>query len=357
MKSKRIYSLDLLKFFVSIIIIVLHLQQETMVGTSVINLASGKIYTWYIVELFFIISGFLSMSSFGSDEKVESTIKNGFPLYFKHKAIRIYPMAVLSILFTVFCGVLYRIYFGSWLHNIVPSLWRIFKTLVLFNGGFLGSDIIYGSTTWYLSVLLLCYCLEYFLIYLCKRLSLKIEYFFILMILLGITGYCCGTNLPLLSYFTSRGYASFFIGCMIYKAYNNQNLKRKKLLTYSIIVFFICVISWIINFDLFYDDEICQWGVSTVLLWPSTFIIFLELSRWFKSSMWQVLGDMSFEMYLWHMPFITLYLIFCDIFPKNCLPEMLLLSLFIVFMVIFSFIVFTFVEKPINKKFLTDCGK
>lgn len=82
MENKRIYSLDLLKFLISIVIIVLHLQQETGIGISVINLASGKIYTWYIVELFFIISGFLSMFNFSSKEKIELTIGKEFPVFF-----------------------------------------------------------------------------------------------------------------------------------------------------------------------------------------------------------------------------------------------------------------------------------
>lgn len=350
MEKKRIYSLDLLKFIVSIIIIFYHLQQETRLGISTINLVSGKIYTWYIVELFFIISGFISMSNFSSDEKIKSTLERKFLFYFKHKFIRIYPIAVLSIIFTIFCGFLYRLYFGNWWNNIVPGLWRVFKVIFLVNGGFLNLDIVYGSFTWYLSVLLLCYFFEYFIIYLCKRLSLKIEYLFIFMIVSGITGYCYGLNLPLLSYYTCRGYSSFFIGCMIYKIYNNQNIEKRKLIVFSIIGLSICIITGIINFDLFYDDETCQWGIFTVVLNPSILIIFLELNRWFKSSKWKILGNISFEMYLFHMPFIILYLIVCNFFHKVCIPEMLQIIIFIVFTIIISFVIFNLIEKPVTKK-------
>lgn len=350
MKNNRIYSLDLLKFIASIIIIFYHFQQETGLGTSVINLASGKIYTWYVVELFFVISGYLSMLSFASPGKTEETLKKGFYNYYKHKCIRIYPTAVLSILFTVFCGVLYRLYFGNWWHNIVPSLWKLFKTLILFNGGLIKFDVTYGSITWYLSVLLLCYVLEFFIIYLCKRFSLNIEYLFTLLVLLGIAGYCSNANLPFFYYHTYRGYASFFIGCIIFKAYNNQILKRKSFLICSIVSFVICVFAWIVDFDLFYDDETCQWGIATVVLFPSILIIFLELNRFFKSCFWKVLGDISFEMYLWHMPFIILYLIFNSFVLEIHDSEIFLINLFIVFMIIFSFFVYTFIEKPITRK-------
>ncbi len=350
MERNRIYSLDLLKFIVSTIIIFYHIQQETGLGTPVINLASGKIYAWYVVELFFIISGFFSMLSFASPDKTEETLKKGFCNYFKHKCIRIYPAAVLSILFTVFCGILYRIYFGNWWHNIVPSLWKLFKTLILFNGGLIKFDVTYGAVTWYLSVLLVCYFFEYFLIYLCKRFDFNVEYLFVLMILVGINAYCNNANLPFLYYYNYRGYASFFIGCIIYRIYYNQNLNRKKMLIYSVIAFLFCIMAWIINFNLFYDDETCQWGIFTFVLWPSTLIIFLELNKWFNSSLWQCLGDISFDMYLWHMPFIILYLIFKKLFSELYLSELLQISIFIILIIVFSFIIFTFVEKPCRIK-------
>lgn len=350
MERNRIYSLDLLKFIVSIIIIFYHIQQETGLGTPVINLASGKIYAWYVVELFFIISGFFSMLSFASPDKTEETLKKGFCNYFKHKCIRIYPAAVLSILFTVFCGILYRIYFGNWWHNIVPSLWKLFKTLILFNGGLIKFDVTYGAVTWYLSVLLICYVLEFFIIYLCKRFSLNIKYLFALLVLLGIAGYCSNADLPFFYYYTYRGYASFFIGCIIFKAHNKSDLKRKSFLMCSIVSVVICVLAWIVNFDLFYDDETCQWGIATVVLWPSILIIFLELNKWFKSSFWQRLGDISFDMYLWHMPFIILWLIIRKLFSEFYLSELLQISIFIIFIIVFSFIIFTFVEKPCRIK-------
>lgn len=72
----------------------------------------------------------------------------------------------------------------------------------------------------------------------------------------------------------------------------------------------------IINFNLFYDDDICQWGISTVVLWPSTFIIFLELNKFFKSPKWQILGGISFEMYLWHMSVILSISSFSELISK-----------------------------------------
>ncbi len=343
MERNRIYSLDLLKFIVIIGIIIPHFQ----VGTG-IRIITSKYSPGYILELLFITSGFLSMSFFSSDETIETTLKKEFPLYLKHKCIRLYPMAALSTIFTIFCGFLFRIRFGSWFINMVPSLWKSLKTLLLVNGGIFEHDLFYNSVTWYLSVLLMCYSFEFFLIYLCKRLSLKVEYFFIFMSLFGIIGYTTCV-IPCFSLRSYRGFASFFIGCIIYLAYTKWNLKRQ-LFIYSIMAFTICILAGLINFNLFYDDDICQWGISTVVLWPATFIIFLELNRFFKSDKWQTLGGISFEMYLWHMSFISLHHIFRSLIPNFAKSEILQMILFFVFLIFFSFIIFTFVEKPITTK-------
>ena len=343
METKRIYSLDLLKFIVIIGIIIPHFQVSTGISIIISKYSPG-----YILELLFITSGFLSMSWFSSAEKIETTCAKGFPSYLKHKCIRLYPMATLSTLFTVFCGFLFRLYFSHWFFDQVPSLWKLFKTLLLVNGGLFEQERIYNSVTWYMSVLLLCYSFQYFYVYLCKRTALKVEYFYIFMILFGIIGYTTN-RIPCFALWSYRGYASFFIGCMIYKVYSTQNLKRQ-LLICSIMAFTICIMAGIINFNLFYDDDICQWGISTVVLWPSTFIIFLELNRFFKSPKWQILGSISFEMYLWHMSFIILHLIFRDLFPNFFQSEILQMILFFIFLIIISFVIFNFVEKPITKK-------
>ena len=126
MERNRIYSLDLLKFIVSIIIVIHHLQLETDIGLDVIDFAYGQYPIKYVTEIFFIISGFLSMFHFSTDEQNEVIIKKDFPSFFKHICIRIYPITILSIVFTLFCGVLYRLVKGNWWHNCVPSLWRFF---------------------------------------------------------------------------------------------------------------------------------------------------------------------------------------------------------------------------------------
>ena len=57
--KQRIYSLDMLKFIAAICIVGLHFQQHFPYEGALIKLYDGDIQTHWLVELFFIISGFV----------------------------------------------------------------------------------------------------------------------------------------------------------------------------------------------------------------------------------------------------------------------------------------------------------
>jgi len=57
--KKRNYGLDFLKIVATILIVFHHYQQVLNVEFAGINFFGGKFYFGYLVELFFLISGFL----------------------------------------------------------------------------------------------------------------------------------------------------------------------------------------------------------------------------------------------------------------------------------------------------------
>lgn len=88
---KRIGTIDLLKFMLAVVIVLHHYQQVTGVTFPGLNFYGGTIYFGYAVEFFFIISGFFSAAGILAhpDERFKS--------YFMRKAVRLYPMTMLSI--------------------------------------------------------------------------------------------------------------------------------------------------------------------------------------------------------------------------------------------------------------------
>lgn len=221
MKGKRIYSLDLIKFFAAVLIVFHHYQQEReLTFSSGINFFGGKFYFGYLVELFFIISGFVC------ELRYEENTKSSFSAFMKKKVVRIYPMAVLSILVYTVVSCIYRLIFGEWGGTPV-RLWIFFKCVTLtFSGGAATSELGLNNPTWYLCVLLICYAAYGVLLKLFDRLKINPLYGFFTMMLLGLGILDYQINLPFLNYQAARGYLCFFEGVVLVHIYNYCS-KRK----------------------------------------------------------------------------------------------------------------------------------
>lgn len=129
MNQKRICTIDIIKFFLSIVIVLHHYQQIMNIRFDKWNFYGGAIYFGYAVEFFFLISGFLSAYCLKSEE-----ISN-FKRYILKKAVRIYPMTMISVLFTTGLMFMYKMYKGSWFLDIKPGLWMIFNSILLTHSG------------------------------------------------------------------------------------------------------------------------------------------------------------------------------------------------------------------------------
>ena len=115
----------------------------------------------------------------------------------------------------------------------------------------------------------------------------------------GISAVTYKLNLPFLNLATGRGYSAFFLGMLFY--YINQTVSKKFLVIYSVLCFLGCSVAAGLRSGI--DD---QWGIFTFMIWPSVLIIFLLCEPIFRWRGFSFLGAVSFEMYLWHIPFIFL---------------------------------------------------
>ena len=81
--EKRYYNLDIIKMISSILIVFHHYQQLSGITFDGINFYGGKFLFGYLVELFFMISGFVTIVVYkeGSNHQLKQ---------FLHKCIRIY---------------------------------------------------------------------------------------------------------------------------------------------------------------------------------------------------------------------------------------------------------------------------
>lgn len=129
-EKTRFYSLDFLKFILAIVIVFHHFQQVTGTKFNGINFYGGRIYFGYVVECFFIISGFVT--ALGLEKKKLVSLKK----WMCEKALRIYPMTILSVFVTFGVYVLHRLILGSFPTGVLTGLWQFLNSLTLtFVGG------------------------------------------------------------------------------------------------------------------------------------------------------------------------------------------------------------------------------
>jgi len=95
LEKARNNSLDFLKIIATILIVFHHYQQALNVEFTQINFFGGKFYFGYLVELFFLISGFLM---FNYIEKIKQGLN--FESFFINRVKRFLPLvAIAAILY------------------------------------------------------------------------------------------------------------------------------------------------------------------------------------------------------------------------------------------------------------------
>ena len=336
-KAQHFLSLDFIKFILSIIIVFHHFQQCTGQKFANFNFFGGRIYVGYIVEFFFIISGFVCM--YGIKHKTTGEFK----IWFLNKCSRIYPMTIITVFITAFALTLYRIVFGDFPLEMTLNIWNFLNSLTL---TFIGScvNIGYGinSPLWYLCILLICYIVFYFCLWFSNRINIPKAYFFIFMLSIGTAAVCYNLNLPFLNLSTGRGFSAFFGGSLLFYL---SEFKSKILIPISFIGILTTLPALVLNLGI--GGE--QWGIFTFVFFPSILILALNFDSFFNSKFFKFLGGISFEIYIWHFPAIILLMClkhFLGLEQVYTRTEMFIFTLAIV---LFAIPMYLFIEKTLVK--------
>jgi len=348
--EKRIYTLDVMKFVASVLIVFHHYQQLSGVRFEGMRFFGEGTYYGCLVELFFMISGYLVAS-----QKIR-TQGQPFKNYMLNKCIRIYPMAILATGFYCVLAWVYYACTGTWWDGKM-GIWRILTSISLtFCGGVVG-NVSYGANNpvWYLCVLLICYVIFYILLKLVKKYDWHVSYLYVFMIGVGLAIKTYGINLPFLNGYTCRGYIAFFIGAILYEGL--QSVINKAVLKYvAAVIVFGMFGTWLSGTIGIYDDVP---NVLCFIFFPALMILLLEaecLKKIFGSKRWSHLGQVSFEIYLWHCPMFFLMILVATVTGIQIEYTGLSMLGFSVLVIVFAEIVFWCIEKPLGRK-LKDLAK
>ena len=341
MKTRN-YALDLLKIIATTFIVLHHYEQGTQYAAfEIVSFYGGKFPFSYFVELFFIISGYLA---FGYINKIQQGMK--FGKYFKKKYLRLVPLLAVSVFIETF------IY---WIRNLMGAendlnFSRVVLNMLGIQTGWVTNTQSINGPTWYISVLLFCYVLFYFLTWLADKLDVEQYKFYIAIILIGVMIRTYGLQFAFFNMTMARGYIAFFVGVILARVINLESIKRKSLILFlSHLALLSFILIYIFKFQFIQNDLIY---VLDFVVWPAVVIVCClgKIGKSLNCSVIGTISAISFDTYIMHEPLTAFTnLLICVLELNVNLASVGWEVGFVVAAWITGVIFYFGVEKPINK--------
>lgn len=252
-----------------------------------------------------------------------------FKTYFVRKVLRLLPLVGMSaVVYEILLFIYADLYGFNWSEQ-KASLWGMVLDALGIQCGWSSLNPCVNNPTWYISVLLLCYIIFYVITYWSNKLKISPYYGYVFMIFVGIGIITYGISKPFLTYDSARGYYAFFFGILLHKI-TDCKCENKKLTVAAWSVFItitlLMIFCWeVVNTDINY--------IFTFLYYPAIIVILKSafFSRILNINLWGELGEISFNVYIWHIILMLAALIAKDILgfaiPFGRVRAMLLFTL------------------------------
>ena len=334
MHSSHITNLDIIKVIAAFFIVFHHFQQCTGLVTGGINFYGGN-YDWSLmVELFFMISGYLAVRNMKKNG--EMTAKDLARKYVGYVVLA-FP-SILSCLAVEYA--LYRASGGAYGHTY--DIFKTIRSFLLIDNGFYYSGKSINNPTWFISMLLI----YQIMFYAAGRVNHmlgggKMPYIiFAVFVLYFVLGY--GLKflsdmyyLPFFNFQVYRGAAPFFCGCMLFYLFEFTAEKR-----WVLRVILMTAMVWRIStvgFDMF---------VSVYMLFPLLIDLAVN-TRGLTGKVFRDMSGVSMNMFLWHMPFIDCLFVYVFAVNADITVETMIILSAAVF--VFSIVWTKIYSVPLNK--------
>lgn len=346
MNKTRNGFLDLIKFVATILIIFHHFQQNLDVKFGFINFWDGSFYFGRLVELFFMISGFVMVSYIHRIPKEISFYK-----FFTRRYLRLIPVVTISTVCDCFLKLLRNRYIFT--ENPVKV---VFETIFVSAGIqriISSEDTFVNNPMWYVSILILCYVIFYMCFYLSNKVLYTAKRIFKLFIPFGVmlAGELVILNsleIPFANEYVGRGVSSFFGGVIIGLIVSMIKIPDKVLIPVSGLCFLASIIPLSTNWMLSHYNPASAYVVFICFAQ----ILFISkakiIEKIFNKSIFSSLAKISFHAYCFHIPVMSFFALFFtfDSF-KNAVYSYPFLSMiiFVVILYILSYLSYRFIEK------------
>ncbi len=302
--NKRQYSLDFIKIIATIFILFHHYQQFISGSFEKgINFYGGIYNFGYMVELFFILSGYFMYPHI---EKIRQGIS--FKDFFITRYIRLIPLVAIAAFAYQFLVLIHIKTVGTaWFMRPI-SIWETIVSALGFQEGWVFRNNIYVNyPVWYVSVLLLCYLIFFCTTFLSHKFHISGRYFYLIFIFVGIAINSYSWQFPFLNEYTARGYCAFFTGILLATyCFERNTTKRETIVSLGIVIL---IMDLIIFHNGFVADGIHY--ISTFILFPAFIIVFKNpiISKLFSNKIYQTAAQIAFNSFVWQMPLLVALLI------------------------------------------------
>ena len=336
--DKRNRELDFIKVIATILLVLHHFQQIMNVRFSYINFFGGKFYMGNLVEMFFIISGICACHWI---EGING--KSRFKKFYFDRVKRLLPVMSISI---VVDSLLY-IYFFNLYHITIGAYSVDVKNVIIsclgIQAGWGFENPMINSPMWYISVLMLCYIIFYFVTKLSNTMKISPYILYALLIIIGLFILREQLDLPFLNEYTARGYVSFFEGMILGCILNKKKELIDKISIWAIVPFVIGTVGYMKGFHIYY--------MLVILMWPSLIIFFRNrvFKKFINGSIWSKMAKVSYDTYVWHCPILHFAYGIVKVNNISYCNTIWFTTLTVIVICVLGYISFIFLEKPIQK--------
>ena len=350
--SKRNHAIDFIKIAATIIIVFHHYTQVVYAsGHGVFH--GGTIYFGRCVELFFLISGYLMYRYQTAIHDHEISFKR----FYGKRALRLLPLVAISAIVYEILILLYRKLTGTLYMNHDLDLSGTLFTCLGIQTGWATPNPAINNPVWFVSVLLLCYLIFYFLNYISGKRNINVNYLYLGMVFLGMGIVTYKINLPFLYYSSpedsspAKGYYAFFAGILLanFLAVHKSKINKLSIAALVMIAGTVLAIVYKARNNQVFDDF--YW--LTFVFFPSLIILAetKAAQKIFSADFWSLLAKIAYNVFIWHVCMEIVFNYLLKTYPvlaQRTEWKMMLVALILDWIV--GFLSYRFIEKPIAAK-------